>query len=378
MDNDMSMDQCLAFQKQCLENHLNDDLKITLALPIELLSVISEYNVDFGDFTIHGFDFSKTVEFQGWKPYFDLLKGPTFPELVKEFWKNAYIMNNTLVCSSIKGHDININLDNIVKLLSHDNTRYHCHNRREAMMNNKLTYPEQIHMITPTLFKDGKDSNLASKLYDNLRIWLNIIYRSIYNTTTENPTKFDFDLKYMIFYLAKGKKINLPTFLFNYLRDSINRSKRMLESKRTWIPYGRLISVILIDNNIIKLINPPVAPKMSYGKYFHYEEVVKLGIIKSSAMRNPETDSSRKRKKEVGESSSIKEKEVIEEVATKKDFTETPINQATQSDGLHSSEVNMFSQVLNTLIDVQKEQKRLDAKNNEQEEVNKNILDMIT
>ena len=60
------------------------------------LVVINEMFVDFEELLKLGFNFWKTVSEQGWNGYFDMLCGFTYPNLVKEFWVNASIVELNL------------------------------------------------------------------------------------------------------------------------------------------------------------------------------------------------------------------------------------------------------------------------------------------
>ncbi|MCI56995.1 hypothetical protein A2U01_0078246, partial [Trifolium medium] len=52
--------------------------------------------VDFENLAANRFDIRPQVAFQGWETYFDRLKGPIFPTLVKDFWKQAKVTTNEI------------------------------------------------------------------------------------------------------------------------------------------------------------------------------------------------------------------------------------------------------------------------------------------
>lgn len=55
----------------------------TLLTPVDQLEVLCELMVDFKSLSENGYDFHRSVHFQGWEKYFDRLIGPVFPTLVK-------------------------------------------------------------------------------------------------------------------------------------------------------------------------------------------------------------------------------------------------------------------------------------------------------
>ncbi|MCI32495.1 cullin-like protein, partial [Trifolium medium] len=57
----------------------------------ELLKIHPEKMVDFESLKINGFDVEEMFIKQGWKRYFDMLNGPIYTRLVKEFWMKASV-----------------------------------------------------------------------------------------------------------------------------------------------------------------------------------------------------------------------------------------------------------------------------------------------
>ncbi|MCI33644.1 cullin-like protein, partial [Trifolium medium] len=47
--------------------------------------------VDFESFKVNDFDIEDLFVKQGWKRYFDMLNGPIYSRLVKEFWMKAQV-----------------------------------------------------------------------------------------------------------------------------------------------------------------------------------------------------------------------------------------------------------------------------------------------
>ena len=68
---------------------------------------------------------------------------------------------------------------------------------------------------------------------------------------TSSPDYINIDQQFLIYFIAKTK-INLPHLLFYHLRTSVKETREDERTKRDWIPLGRLISDILIENRLIE------------------------------------------------------------------------------------------------------------------------------
>lgn len=60
--------------------------ELTLHTPMNELMVLCETIADFKNLKENGFDFTKTLDIQGWKTFFERLTGSVYPVLVKQFW----------------------------------------------------------------------------------------------------------------------------------------------------------------------------------------------------------------------------------------------------------------------------------------------------
>ncbi|XP_057444227.1 uncharacterized protein LOC130736408 [Lotus japonicus] len=64
--------------------------------------------------------------------------------------------------------------------------------------------------------------------------------------------------KVIMYYISKGEPICLPFLLFNYLKECVEKSRTTAtENKRSisYIPYGRLLSDIFIQNKLVKTLS---------------------------------------------------------------------------------------------------------------------------
>ena len=69
------------------ENHpvMEGIHELTLNTPVDELMVLCDPIIDFKTVKDNGFNFSETLEFQGWKGFFERLTGHVYPVLVKQF-----------------------------------------------------------------------------------------------------------------------------------------------------------------------------------------------------------------------------------------------------------------------------------------------------
>lgn len=57
-----------------------------------------------------------------------------------------------------------------------------------------------------------------------------------------------------MFFLENGLKLGLPSILFKFMRDSVRESRiggSLKKNKSKFIPNGRLISDILVENGLV-------------------------------------------------------------------------------------------------------------------------------
>lgn len=94
-------------------------LERTFFTPVDQLEVLCELMVDFRSLADNGYDFYRTIQFQGWEKYFDRLIGPVFPTLVKEFWIHATTYP-TVIISSVMGKKLMITEKIISQLIGYE------------------------------------------------------------------------------------------------------------------------------------------------------------------------------------------------------------------------------------------------------------------
>ena len=105
--------------QRCERVNISEKHILTLDTPVSELSVMSEIMVDFKNVKENGCDLISTLDRQGWNGYFERLRGPTYPILVKEFWVHASTSTN-IITSFVFGRRIIISEKTICDLISHD------------------------------------------------------------------------------------------------------------------------------------------------------------------------------------------------------------------------------------------------------------------
>jgi len=63
----------------------------TMAIPFESFEIQSESPVDFASLNRNGMDMDALIAAQEMFPYFEMLNGPTYVTLVKDFWVRAEV-----------------------------------------------------------------------------------------------------------------------------------------------------------------------------------------------------------------------------------------------------------------------------------------------
>jgi hypothetical protein len=229
------------------EPHILDrEPHINLATPFEKLDVLCESLVDFNNMKRNGVDLTEELHQQGWGNYFQRLYGPVYPNLIKELWRFADADDHFIVFY-VLGVKIVITEKSIAALLNMEKAG----GRRIYNINPRAKYI--AHEINPTIFKLNTEGNPSKnkELHQNLRVWLKIILGTIHYRTASNSSDYINTYQKCILYcIHKGLKLCLPALLFKYLRDSVRETRNNMKP-RTYIPLGRLLSDVLIENGLV-------------------------------------------------------------------------------------------------------------------------------
>ncbi|KAI5447293.1 hypothetical protein KIW84_014953 [Lathyrus oleraceus] len=107
---------------------------------------------------------------------------------------------------------------------------------------------EMAKAISTTISHSNKIKNIHSKL----RIWERILLGYVnHRRPTNSPDYINIDHQYVLHFVAANKKVDLLGLLFWFLRDTVKESRNGSRKMNSWIPYGRLISDILMESKLI-------------------------------------------------------------------------------------------------------------------------------
>src|ERR1044072_2637455 len=247
------------------------------------LTVLSELRVDFNNIAANGFDLREEMTFQGWENYFARLHGPVYEKLVKEFWRQAD-WDSYHVVSHVLGQRIIIPEKTIAQLLGLP----HLGGKRIYGKDNTLPFVRTI--INKELFSDfdpKKKEYKVKTLFPKLRIWFKIILGCIKPRPSTSSTDYiNANQKYMLYYLITHDKICLPSLLFYYLRDMVQKIRTTANEEKkvvSYIPFGIVISNILVENGLVKFLEEEARYTedlvASVGDILDAKNLKKMGIV---------------------------------------------------------------------------------------------------
>jgi hypothetical protein len=239
------------------ENHITrHEAHIHCSFEAASLQVVKEYRVDFHNIQQNGLDLREELTFQGWENFFARLHGPVYEALVKEFWRQAEHDENYVV-SHVLGRKIIITEESIAQLLGlrHlDGKRFHV---KDSDLSDAMT--NFLHSILYSDYSPEKEKKKykVKTLKPKFRAWHKIILGCINPRPLSNSADYiNMNQKYMLYCLDKKKKISLPFVIFHYLKEIISKSRTtgLREGKKPpmYIPFGRLISDILVESGLVE------------------------------------------------------------------------------------------------------------------------------
>src|ERR1044072_5116770 len=230
--------------------------QVTCSLPPSELLCLAEHRIDFDNLSQNGFDLREEVHFQGWEKFFTRLNGPVYGALVKEFWKQADCDHHHVV-SHVLGKRIIITEKTIGELFGLN----HLEGIRIGGRNDKEEFINLV--VNKKIFTDLESTKQSSEykpltLVPKLRIWHRILLTCI------NPRPLNLYHDYLnanqkcfLYHLQNNDKLCLPAILFLHLKESIQESRTSANKDKEiikYIPFGRLISDILVENGLIKYL----------------------------------------------------------------------------------------------------------------------------
>jgi hypothetical protein len=208
------------------------------------LTIIIEKTIDLKKLQAQGFDLLKSITVQGWQKYFALLNGPVYPQLVKELWDNAHIEQNKsntgVIKTTVIGCQITITPLLIAQVIGCD---------EEGIDIEKYKYNSPLTSSVNKQLYDFSDNKAeTSSLKPIINLWYKILASNLMPKPEHTRLALNID-KHFLYFLKLRVKINLPITIFNYMKSCIEMSQI---GKSGFIPYGRVISELLIHQGIVK------------------------------------------------------------------------------------------------------------------------------
>jgi len=232
----------------------------TMAIPFESFEVQSESPVDFASLKRNEMDLESLIAVQELFPYFDMLNGPTYVTLVKDFWARAEVYDVEAALDEedkamIRNPSLRGKTRQEMGLESFRQTEI-----RSTVMGIPITITEEVIAkacrVAPTcrfLWNiTGKHPLMSSYTFvvlkgDSATKLVNIDnnHRMLLKFLTEcflqkggGSDQPSADHKLVLYFLASFNKINLPRYIMHHLCWAI---KEGIRSKRKQIPCGRLL-----------------------------------------------------------------------------------------------------------------------------------------
>jgi len=245
----------------------------TMAIPYESFEVQVESPVDFASLKRNGMNMDALMTAQQMVPYFNMLNGPTYVKLVKDFWVRVEVydldaakveelqavtkdpslrgktrkeMNlepfrQTEIRSAVIGIPIIITEEVIAKAC------------RVAPTSRFLWNVSRNHPLLESFKSVVLKGNPATKLVDidgHHRMLLKFMTYCFFQKGggSDQPSV---DHKLVLYFLSGFDKINLPKYLMHHLCWAV---KEGIRGKRKQIPCGRLLSEIFTQGKLLETL----------------------------------------------------------------------------------------------------------------------------
>jgi len=244
-----------------------------MSVPIESLEVQIESPVDFPSLNRNDMLLESLISAQELFPYFSMLNGPTYVELVKDFWVRAEVYDeeasmNEEIQAVINDPSLKGKTREEMGLEAFKETEI-----RSAVMGVPITITEEIIAKACRTEASGRFLWNSSKRHALVERYTSVLlkgnpstklvdidpkHRMLLKFLTEcflqkggGSDQPSVDHKLVLYFLASFDKINLPRYIMHHLCWEI---KEGIRSKRKQVPCGRLLSEIFTQGQLVKTL----------------------------------------------------------------------------------------------------------------------------
>ncbi|XP_058741263.1 uncharacterized protein LOC131613627 [Vicia villosa] len=252
----------------------------TCSIPLNELEVICEMMVDFDNLEAHDIHLKDAMTFQGWQAFFYGLCGPVYLDMVKEFWVHATVMPKAIL-SIVHGERISITRNLLRKLFG-----------LETVEGVSEAVPGRTdwEAVYGEIYQDGKESTEIKTMKPSYRILSKILLGCIYHRkATASSNYVSKNQQYILYCIDNQEKVDLPFIIFNHMWHHVKESsdearKKNPKYKRNIIPFGKIISDLLVQTKIVEDLEKAGIVKDPYtviGSSMNARTLKKMGLIQS-------------------------------------------------------------------------------------------------
>src|SRR4030042_1942048 len=235
------------------------------------LRIQVENIVDFGSLERNGVEITRFFSHQQWGPFFRMLNGPRYTELVRNFWVKAYIFTEkeakeeeaSLIRSKpeMKGKSrLEMGLSDFTETEVRSNVLGLEMVITESLITTLLQIPSGGLFVTghkgDSEFADRIEATLherrPSKKVINMATDHRIIYKIVLGCLLPRESSTDqmsWDHKHFVTFLLNKFPIDLPAYIFQHLCYSINETRK---HQKLNVPYTSPVSEFLYQGNVIQ------------------------------------------------------------------------------------------------------------------------------
>jgi len=245
----------------------------TMAFPVESFKVQIESPVDFASLKRNEMDLESLITVQEMFPYFDMLNGPTYVALVKDFWARAEVYDveaaldeedkamirkpslrgktrQEMGLESFRQTEIRSTVMSIPITITEEVIAKACRVALTGRFLWNITGKHPLMSSYTFVVLKGDSATKLVNIDNNHRMLLKFLTECFLQKGggSDQPSV---DHKLVLYFLASFNKINLPRYIMHHLCWAI---KEGIRSKRKQIPCGRLLSEIFSQGKILEIL----------------------------------------------------------------------------------------------------------------------------